>query len=176
MTRKELILRNKILKTIDYMKVLKILALVIFIGVLAVFIFLTSVFSGTTWGGWKPPDTSLKLNASEKKWQEAYQKKNDCRFTYIGLDGSYQEDTIIYIELDGKRNSDFVERIATDGAGVTEEICRQFLSSSKTNRPQQYIEVTFYNIKTPTAQYPVSLSFLYARKSGVTQKIEDRRY
>lgn len=158
------------------MKVLKILALLIFLGILAVFIFMISVFSGTTWGGWTPPDPSLKLDVKEKNWQDAFQKKNNCHITYIGLDGGYQEDTIIYIDLDGKRNSDFVERIASDGASVTEEICRQFFASSHTKRSQQYVEVTYNNIKTPAAQYPVTLRFLYARKSGLVQKIEDRKY
>ncbi len=158
------------------MKVLKIIALLIFLGILAVFIFMISVFSGTTWGGWTPPDPSLKLDVKEKKWQNTFQKKNDCRITYIGLDGGYQEDTIIYIDLDGKRNSDFVERIATNGASVTEKLCRQFFASSHTKRSQQYVEVTYNKIKTPAAQYPVTLRFLYARKSGLVQKIEDRKY
>lgn len=158
------------------MKVLKILALLIFLGILAVFIFMISVFSGTTWGGWTPPDPSLKLDVKEKNWQDAFQKKNNCHITYIGLDGGYQEDTIIYIDLDGKRNSDFVEKIATDGASVTEELCRQFFASSYTKRAQQYVEVTYNNMKTAEAKYPVTLRFLYARKSGLVQKIEDRKY
>jgi hypothetical protein len=36
--------------------------------------------------------------------------------------------------------------------------------------------VTYYKIKTPDAKYPVQLRFLYARKSGLVQKIEDRKY
>jgi len=155
------------------MKALKILALLIFLGILAVFIFTISIYSGTTWGGWTPPDPSLKLDVKEIKWQEAFQKKNDCSITYIGLDGGYQEDTSIYRLLEGRRNTEFVEKIATNGAIVTQEICRQFLASSTTKRPQQYIEVTYNKIKIPTAKYPVDLRFLYAIKTGLAQKIED---
>ena len=158
------------------MKALKIIALLIFLGILAVFIFTISIYSGTTWGGWTPPDTSLKLDVKEKKWQEAFEKKNECHITYIGLDGSYQEDTIIYMLLEGKRNTEFVDKIATNGAIVTQEICRQFLASSTTKRPQQYIEVTFNKIKIPTAKYPVNLRFLYALKTGLAQRIEEKKY
>jgi hypothetical protein len=158
------------------MKALKIIALLIFLGILAVFIFTISIYSGTTWGGWTPPDTSLKLDVKEKKWKVAFQKKNGCRITYFGLDGAFLEDTIIYLELDVKSNVDFVEKIATDGASVTEELCRQFLASSQTKRPQQYIEVTYDKIKIPTAKYPVNLRFLYALKTGLVQKIEEKKY
>jgi hypothetical protein len=158
------------------MKALKIIALLIFLGILAVFIFTISIYSGTTWGGWTPPDTSLKLDVKEKKWKVAFQKKNGCRITYFGLDGAFLEDSIIYLELDVKSNVDFVEKIATDGASVTEELCRQFLASSQTKRPQQYIEVTYDKIKIPTAKYPVNLRFLYALKTGLVQKIEEKKY
>lgn len=87
-----------------------------------------------------------------------------------------KDDTIIYMDLDGKRNSDFVENIATNGASVTEELCRQFFASSNTKRVQQYVEVTYNKIKTPDAKYPVQLRFLYARKTGLVQKLEDRKY
>jgi hypothetical protein len=53
---------------------------------------------------------------------------------------------------------------------------RQFLASSTTKRPQQYIEVTFNKIKIPTAKYPVNLRFLYAIKTGLIQKIEEKKY
>ncbi len=158
------------------MKALKIIALLIFLGILTVFIFTISIYSGTTWGGWSPPDTSLKLDVNEKKWKVAFQKKNGCRITYFGLDGAFLEDSIIYLELDVKSNVDFVEKIATDGASVTEELCRQFLASSQTKRPQQYIEVTYDKIKIPTAKYPVNLRFLYALKTGLVQKIEEKKY
>ena len=108
--------------------------------------------------------------------ESGFSKKNGCRITYFGLDGAFLEDSIIYLELDGKRNSDFVEKIATDGASVTEELCRQFFASSHTKRSQQYVEVTYHNMKTAEAKYPVTLRFLYARKSGLVQKIEDRKY
>jgi hypothetical protein len=78
--------------------------------------------------------------------------------------------------VDVKSNVDFVEKIATDGASVTEELCRQFLASSTTKRPQQYIEVTYNKIKIPTAKYPVNLRFLYAIKTGLIQKIEEKKY
>ena len=158
------------------MKALKIIALLIFLGILAVFIFTISIYSGTTWGGWTPPDTSLKLDVNEKKWKAAFQKKNGCSITYFGLDGAFLEDSIIYLELDVKSNVDFVEKIATDGASVTEELCRQFFASSYTKRSQQYVEVTYNNMKTAEAKYPVTLRFLYVRKTGLVQKIEEKKY
>jgi hypothetical protein len=158
------------------MKVLKIKALLIFLGILAVFMVAISIYRGVQSVGWTPPDTSLKLDVNEKKWKAAFQKKNGCRITYFGLDGAFLEDSIIYLELDVKSNVDFVEKIATDGASVTEELCRQFFASSDTKRSQQYVEVTYHNMKTAEAKYPVTLRFLYVRKTGLVQKIEDRKY
>ena len=158
------------------MKVLKIKTLLIFLGILAVFMVAISIYRGVQSVGWSPPDTSLKLDVNEKKWKAAFQKKNGCRITYFGLDGAFLEDSIIYLELDVLSNADFGAKIATDGASVTEEICRQFFVSSHTKRSQQYVEVTYNKIKTPAAQYPVTLRFLYASKSGIVQKLEDRKY
>ena len=155
------------------MKVLKIKTLLIFLGFLAVFMVAISIYRGVQSVGWRPPDTSLKLDVNEKKWKAAFQKKNGCRITYFGLDGAFLEDSIIYLELDVKSNADFSDQIATDGAIVTQDICRQFFASSHTKRSQQYIEVTYHDIKTPEAKYPVTLHFLYARKSGSVQIIEE---
>ena len=149
------------------------LTLIVLLGIFAVFIVEISIYRGVQSVGWRPPDTSLKLDVNEKKWKAAFQKKNGCRITYFGLDGAFLEDSIIYLELDVKSNADFVEKIASDGASVTEELCRQFFASSHTKRAQQYVEVTYNNIKTPEAKYPITLHFLYARKSGVAQKIEE---
>lgn len=152
------------------------ITLIVLLGMLAVFMVAISIYRGVQSVGWSPPDTSLKLDVHEKKWKAAFQKKNGCRITYFGLDGAFLEDSIIYLELDVKSNVDFVEKIATDGASVTEELCRQFFASSYTKRAQQYVEVTYNNMKTAEAKYPVQLRFLYARKSGLAQKIEDRKY
>lgn len=158
------------------MKVLKIKTLLIFFGILAVFMVAISIYRGVQSVGWSPPDTSLKLDVNEKKWKAAFQKKNGCRITYFGLDGAFLEDTIIYLELDVQSNAVFSKKMASDGASLTQELCRQFFASSHTKRAQQYVEVTYYKIKTPDAKYPVTLRFLYARKSGLVQKIEDRKY
>ena len=66
--------------------------------------------------------------------------------------------------------------MASDGASVTQELCRQFFASSHTKRAQQYVEVTYHNMKMPEAKFPVTLRYLYARKSGLAQKMEDRKY
>lgn len=78
------------------------------------------------------------------------------------------------MKKNGKRL--FKKRMASDGASVTQELCRQFFASSHTKRAQQYVEVTYHNVKTPEAKYPVTLRFLFARKSGLAQKMEDRKY
>lgn len=158
------------------MKVLKIKTLLIFFGILAVFMVAISIYRGVQSVGWSPPDTSLKLDVNEKKWKAAFQKKNGCRITYFGLDGAFLEDTIIYLELDVQSNAVFSKKMASDGASLTQELCRQFFASSLTKRSQQYVEVTYHNMKMPEAKYPVTLRFLYARKSGLVQKIEDRKY
>ena len=158
------------------MKVLKIKALLIFLGILAVFMVAISIYRGVQSVGWSPPDTSLKLDVNEKKWKAAFQKKNGCRITYFGLDGAFLEDSIIYLELDVQSNAVFSKKMASDGASVTQEICRQFFASSHTKRAQQYVEVTYHNIKTPEAKHPVTLRFLFARKSGIVQKLEDKKY
>lgn len=158
------------------MKVLKIKTLLIFFGILAVFMVAISIYRGVQSVGWSPPDTSLKLDVNEKKWKAAFQKKNGCRITYFGLDGAFLEDSIIYLELDVISNADFSAKTVSDGASVTEEICRQFFASSHTKRAQQYVEVTYHNMKMPEAKFPVTLRYLYARKSGLAQKMEDRKY
>ena len=149
------------------------LTLIVLLGTLAVFMVAISIYRGVQSVGWRPPDTSLKLDVNEKKWKAAFQKKNGCRITYFGLDGAFLEDSIIYLELDVQSNAVFSKKMASDGAIVTQDICRHFFASSSTKRPQQYIEVTYHDIKTPEAKYPVTLHFLYARKSGSVQIIEE---
>lgn len=155
------------------MKPRRKITLIVLLGMLAVFMVAISIYRGVQNVGWSPPDTSLKLDVHEKKWKAAFQKKNGCRITYFGLDGAFLEDSIIYLELDVQSNAVFSKKMASDGASVTEEICRQFFTSSHTKRAQQYIEVTYHDIKTPEAKYPVTLHFLYARKSGIVQIIEE---
>lgn len=158
------------------MKPRRKITLIVLLGMLAVFMVTNSIYRGVQSVGWSPPDTSLKLDVNEKKWKAAFQKKNGCRITYFGLDGAFLEDSIIYLELDFQSNAVFSKKMASDGASVTQELCRQFFASSHTKRAQQYVEVTYHNIKTPEAKYPVTLRFLFARKSGLAQKMEDRKY
>jgi hypothetical protein len=56
-----------------------------------------------------------------------------------------------------------------------DQVLKYLLQKDHSNN-QQYVKVTYYKIKTPDAKYPVQLRFLYARKSGLVQKIEDRKY
>ena len=158
------------------MKPRRKITLIVLLGMLAVFMVTISIYRGVQSVGWSPPDTSLKLDFHEKKWKAAFQKKNGCRITYFGLDGAFLEDTIIYLELDVQSNAVLSKKMASDGASVTEELCRQFFASSHTKRAQQYVEVTYHNMKTAEAKYPVTLRYLFARKSGVAQKIEGNHF
>ena len=153
------------------MKAIKIFGILILAGIIIVFAFFYFAFSGTTWGGWTPPDTSLELNSQEVNWVNSFEKKYDCNFNFIGLDGSFMEDSIIYMRLYCKNQSKLSQKITTEGEMFTQEFCKSFLSSSNYKRPRKYIEITYENIKIEDKRYPVRFKYLYYNKSDSIVKI-----
>lgn len=154
------------------MKAIKILGIFILVGLFIVFTFLYFAFKRTTWGGWTPPDPTLELNAQEINWVERFEKKYDCNIKYIGLDGGFMEDSIIYIRLHCKNQSSLGQQIMNEGEKFTQEFCKSFLSSSTNNRPQKYIEITYENIKFEDKRYPVRFNYFYFEESDSIVKIQ----
>lgn len=154
------------------MKAFKIFGITILTGILIVLAFVYFGFSGTTWGGWTPQDASLELNSNEEKWVVDFEKTNDCDFKYIGLDDSYNEDTVIYMNLYCKNNSDIGQKIIKEGEIITREYCKSFLACTNNLRPQKYIQFSYKNIKIEDRRYPVTFRYLYTKVSDYIVKIE----
>jgi hypothetical protein len=154
------------------MKALAITVGIILSAIIIVYVFFINAFSGTTWGGWTPPDVSLQLNLNERNWVDDFEKKNDCKFNYIGLDNGYTEDSIIYMNLYCNNDSKLGKKIIKDGELLTKEFGRSFLSCSDKNRSQIYIQFSYDNVKIEGKKYPVNLKYLYYKNSDSVAKIE----
>lgn len=150
----------------------KITGILILAGIVSIIVYYYSAFSGTTWGGWEPPDVSLDLNSKERELVRDFEKKNQCSFDYIGLDRDYTEDSIIHMNLYCKENSELGKNIYSVGEKITMNYCNSFLSSSNSKRPQKYIQITFYKILIEGEQYPVTFKYLYSKISDSLVKIE----
>lgn len=97
--------------------------------------------SKTSWGGWTPPDASLKLNPKEQKWKEKIEKTFNCVITYIGLDDSYREDSIIYLTITYRENSILKTKLNTQIKDIGASIAKTFHQIKK--RKQQYFSICF---------------------------------
>ena len=151
---------------------IKFFGILILLGLLFAFIFIYNAFSGTTWGGWKPPDRSLELNSKEKIWVAQFEKKNDCTFNYIGLESGFMEDSIIYLYLYCKNKSKIGQKIHSDGEMFTQQLCKSFLSCSINKRPEKYITFSYHNLKIKDKRYPVEYQYLYYVNSDSIIKIK----
>lgn len=153
-------------------KLYNIIITVGFLIFISVLIFFYNAFSGTTWGGWTPPDVSLKLSDNEKIWVENIENKYKVYFDYIGLDNGYTEDSIIYISLNCNNKSMFKNNQITDTVEFTKELCEQFYGISEYQWDQNYIMFSYYNLKNKNKYYPTKISFLFYKKSNSIVKIE----
>ena len=97
--------------------------------------------SKTTWGGWTPPDVSLKLTPKEQKWKKNVEFKYNCVVDYIGLDSGYMEDSIIYLTLIYRENSTLKTELNTKIEEIGSSIAKSFKVLNK--RKQQYFKIRF---------------------------------
>ena len=145
------------------------LLIVVFCSVLLFFYF---AFNDTTWGGWSPPDISLKLNKKETKWVENFEKKYKGTYDYIGLDKEFTEDSIIYLNFNCHNRSIFENNQVTDKETFTKEVCKKFLSNSKTTRTQKYVKFSYYNFREKNKKHRITLDFLYCKDLDRIEKLK----
>ena len=144
----------------------------LFLGLIVVLLFYFFIMKKTTWGGWVPEDRSLVLNSNEKKWISDFEKENNCKFNYIGLDKSYMEDSIIYMNLYLNKNSIIEQKILEEGNLLITKICKSFLARSKNQKKQNCIQIIFENLKLKDHRYPTTLKYMYTINLGVVTKVE----
>lgn len=144
----------------------------LFLGLIVVLLFYFFIMKKTTWGGWVPEDRSLFLNSNEKKWISDFEKENNCKFNYIGLDKSYMEDSIIYMNLYLNKNSIIEQKILEEGNLLITKICKSFLARSKNQKKQNCIQIIFENLKLKDHRYPTTLKYMYTINLGVVTKVE----
>jgi hypothetical protein len=143
------------------MNLFKIIITTLIVGFFSSLLFLYCTSSDTNWGGWTPPDASLKLNKKEIKWVKNFENKYQSTFDYIGLDNGYMEDSIIYITLNCHNRSIFENNKIIDKEIFTKELCKKFLSNSDNSRTQKYIKFSYHHLKEKNKKNPISLDFLY---------------
>lgn len=119
----------------------------LFLGVftlifLIVLLYLYSL-SGTTWGGWEPPSTALILDKKERAWVREIERHYQCKINYIGLDGAYMNDSIIYITIEYKEHSVLNRALNDEIEEITGYISSSFLDASSTKGKQKQIQITF---------------------------------
>lgn len=144
----------------------------LFLGLIVVLLFYFFIIKKTTWGGWVPEDRSLVLNSNEKKWISDFEKENNCKFNYIGLDKSYMEDSIIYMNLYLNKNSIIEQKILEEGYLLITKICKSFLARSKNQKKKNCIQIIFENLKLKDHRYPTTLKYMYTINLGVVTKVE----
>jgi hypothetical protein len=154
------------------MKIFNFIIILIIVGFFSILIFFYAAFSGTTWGGWTPPDVSLKLNDNESKWVENIENKYEVIFDYIGLDNGYTEDSIIYITLNCNNKSTLDKNKITNKEKFVKELCKQFFHISENKRTQNYIKFSFDNLKVKNEFNPVNTDFLFYKKLDSIVKLE----
>lgn len=146
--------------------------IILLICISVFFVFYFFAFREITWGGWSPDSVALKLDSKEQKWVDDFQKINDCKIDYIGLDNAFMEDSIIYLVLFCNKNSSLSQKILNQGDVLVKEQCKSFLLSSTTKRPQRYIEFSYQYVKTKEKKNFLNLKYLYDRDLDSVIKIE----
>ena len=154
------------------MKISKKIITTLIVGFFSVVLFFYFAMSGSTWGGWSPPYTSLKLNKKEIKWLENFENKYQSTFDFIGLDKGYKEDSIIYIILNCHNKSILENNHVIDKEKFTKELCNKFFANSDKNRTQNYIKFSYHHLKEKNEKLPKSFDFLYFKNLDTLVKLE----
>lgn len=142
------------------------------IGIMVIFLLYIFAFRDTTWGGWSPESASLTLDSKEQRWVDNFEKENICKITYIGLDDTFMEDSIIYVNLSCNTNSKLGQKIANEGIKVLKEHCKTFSSSSIKTRSQRYIQFSYQDIKLKENKQALNLKCLYYKDLDSVIKFE----
>ena len=154
------------------MKISKIIITTLIVGFFSALLFFYFALSGSTWGGWSPPDTSLKLNKKEIKWFKNFENKYQSTFDFIGLDKGYTEDSIIYIILNCHNKSILENNQLIDKEKFTKELCKKFFTNSDKNRTQKYIKFSYHHLKEKNEKIPKSYDFFYFKNLDTLVKLE----
>ena len=113
------------------MKSIKKVMFILFLIVVVFFVFYFLAFRETTWGGWDPTsEAALTLDSKELQWVDDFQKINDCKIDYIGLDNAFMEDSIIHVEIFCNKNFSCSQKLVRQGAALVKAECNSLLFSS----------------------------------------------
>jgi hypothetical protein len=147
----------------------------IFVGLISLFIIVLLIvqftFKDTVWGGWTPPDTSLKLNAGELKWVEKFQNDSGGTIDFIGLNDDFTEDSIIYIDLNCHHQAIFENMNIKDKFAFTKAQCKAYYFDTDNRRTQNYIQFSYLHLKEKNDKHAQTLSFLYDKTLDSIMKI-----
>ncbi len=155
----------------ETMKIFKIILLIILVGLISTIIFFFYfAFSGTTWGGWTPPSTELILTQKESNWKKQVETNYNCEVNSIGLDGAFQQDSVIYMLVTFGDNSILKNDLNEDIEIITKKISSSFVISSQNKRKQTHILIVYsfihnYNKDTVVTTIPTDRQCLYNIKS-----------
>ncbi len=120
---------------------------------------------------WRPPSTALELSQSEIDWKKQVQKKYDCTISFIGLDDSFMEDSVIYMNIDVEPESPLQRSLIhfESTEQVTQELAATFAKKSLGREDQKCIELRFRNLffsdSEKRLKYPVSKKSMYHFKT-----------
>lgn len=113
------------------------------IGLISIVFYIYGGLSGTTWGGWTPPSTEIKLTKKEFSWKKQIRSTYECDFNYIGLDGGFREDSITYIDIEFGDNSVLLEILDKEIESVTKKIAESFVAATSGKRKQTYVLISY---------------------------------
>lgn len=146
--------------------------IIVLICISVFFVFYFFAFRETTWGGWSPDSVALKLDSKEQKWVDDFEKINDCKVSYIGLDDAFMEDSIIHVDIFCNKNSSLTQTLVKQGAEFVKSECNSFLFSSSNKRAQRYIQFSFHDVKPKEKINSLKFNYLFDKDLDNVIKIE----
>lgn len=155
------------------MKSIKKVMFILFLIVVVFFVFYFLAFRETTWGGWDPTsEAALTLDSKELQWVDDFQKINDCKIDYIGLDNAFMEDSIIHVDIFCNKNASLSQKILNQGDVLVKEQCKSFLLNSTTKRTQRYIQFSFHDVNPKEKINSLNFKYLFDKDLDSIIKIE----
>lgn len=92
---------------------------------------------------WTPPSTELLLTQKETNWKKQVEKNYNCDISFIGLDDSFAEDSVIYMRINYGDHSILKKELNDEIENITTKISSSFVNSSKNKRKQSHILITY---------------------------------
>lgn len=154
------------------MKLTDKIKIIVLICMLIVLAFYFLAFRETTWGGWSTDSVALKLDSQEQKWLVNFEKINDCKVSYIGLDDAFMEDLIIHVDIFCNKNSSLSQKLVKQGFLFVKAECNSFLFSSSNKRAQRYIQFSFHDVKPKEKINSLNFKYLFDKDLDSVIKIE----